>query len=125
MIELNDKQADRICEILDIRFDHYNSATYEIEGDANPHYYFWPEPICRSAFKIDRLTGELKFDSMVEQLMNFTKILVESFESVLPKWDESVLPTWDETLMNNKKLLEEHEGKKKLILDYLKTEKLI
>ena len=79
MIELNDKQADKICEIVNIRFHHYEKAKYEDfpYNDTDPQYYFYPDKMVPSAFKVNRLTGELRFDEMFETSNEMVKTIGE------------------------------------------------
>lgn len=72
MLELNDIQADRICEILNVRFHHYEKAQYKDDpyNDEDPQYYFYSESVAPSVFKVNRSTGEFKWDHFRE--LSFT-----------------------------------------------------
>lgn len=120
MIELNDKQADKICEIVDVRFDHYNKAQYEEYKDTDPQYYFWPAPVTRSAFKINRVTGEYREDELIERmtfLFDMDK-LIEIRDNMDNSEQKEIA---QRTIDAQQKLLD----KKKAVLDYLVSEGLI
>ena len=107
MINLNDKQADKICEILDYRFHHYNQTNYDNE----PCYTFWPESVCNYSHKINRNTGELIFDEFTELSIEFM-ILSKEISTKLGKD-----PIIDK--------LNDYESKKSKIKNYLISENLI
>jgi len=123
MIELNKIQADKICEIVDVRFDHFNAAQYAESpyNDKDPQYYFWPVPMGRSAFKINRVTGEYMEDELIEKMVFLFPMekLVELRDMKDANGEQ--IEIMERSIEAQQKLLD----KKKAVLDYLKSEKLL
>jgi hypothetical protein len=117
MITLNDKQADKICEIVDIKFHHYQEAQYTDPeyNDIDPQYYFWSVPVGRSSFKINRLTGEFRFDELYDK-----SISLFNMEDLLNLKGKGV--TSADRLIEN---LQNYTDKKNKVLEYLKSEGLL
>lgn len=121
MIVLNDIQADRICEIVDVRFDHYSEAQYRDEphNDTEPQYYFWPAPITKSAFK-NRITGEYCEDELIEKL-----IFMFDMDQLIKIKDSMDTIEQKEKIQLNIDAQQKLLAKKKSVLDYLISEGLI
>lgn len=119
MIELNDEQADKICEIVDIRFHHYEKAQYQHqESDINPMYYFYPKAVTRFAFKIDRVTGEFRMDEIIESLHDSSKQLFNLMKD-LDGYSES------DSLTEGMDRIKKHDELKVKVKEYLISENLL
>ncbi len=119
MIELTNIQADKICEIVDVKFDHYNPAQYKDSpyNDTEPQYYFWSSPISHPSFKINRITGEYKEDELIEKLIfMFPMDILISMKDFSDNKERV-----EEAINTQQKLID----KKKAVLDYLISEGLI
>ena len=122
MIVLNDIQADRICEIVDVRFDHYNEAQYRDfpHHDIDPQYYFWPAPVTKSAFKINRITGEYCEDELVEKM-----IFMFNMDQLIKIRDGKNTPEQKELIQHNIDAQQKLLDKKTSVLNYLISKGLI
>ena len=107
MIELNDIQADKIFEIMNVYNHHYNPAQYNTDEhkDKNPQYYFWAEKYSRSAFKLDRVTGEIKRDDLYEDSNKFLAEIKETLGKHDPNFDTSD-PKFEEEMDKRRKVKE-------------------
>tara|TARA_R110000772_G_scaffold81439_2_gene173243 strand:- start:27862 stop:28239 length:378 start_codon:yes stop_codon:yes gene_type:complete len=123
MIELKDIQADRICEILDIRFHHYEKAQYKTEpyNDTDPQYYFYSESMGRYSFKLNRVSGEIMFDEFVESISSLLDMGSLTKMKEIFTNDEKMITTLDKQIDS----LQENLDLKNEVKDYLLSEKLL
>lgn len=124
MIELTDEQADKICEIVDYRFHHYNPINYHpINTDEDGEFYmFWPVAIGDFSHAINRETGELIFDKWKESAIRMYEV-GEVAHEFLKKNNENYEKS--EAGKRADKQHQEMMDKKQAVKDYLISEGLI
>jgi diphthamide synthase (EF-2-diphthine--ammonia ligase) len=116
---LTREQADRICQIANVKYHHHDSMARSYEGYEQPYIHFYSEQYGAYVFRVGIETGEIKFKNE-DRIVELEKMSESLYQNLI---DANVVI--DVATEEHKKTQERIEIRNKLkyrILEYLNGE---